>query len=470
MRRHLTADKFQVRILNEGSREYKIYFPCGDDGLQTPTLNVHIRAWRDKEKRPFPPADLKPKRVGVYSHGRSPIRNDAYELHCTGVNWAQVVLMDDRSIAGKIPEQEQFLVVGIGCTIYTKDGKLIIARRAGPDKVKQCPNRWHVVGGYADIESTIQTESLIPTVYKELKEEAGIYREDINMLIPVGAYESTMPGVSGIHVGFFARVLLTAKEVLERAKTAEDAHEGSLFAFSPENVQEMLDPDTFVPTAAASLVRIINTEPWRNFSCTRCRQAVAPKLARYRLIITRHGETDWNKENICVGSKDIPLNDAGRRQAREHTKKLADASIPINSIISSPLSRARETAFIIGEILEINDLTIDDRLRERCVGVREGLPDLKEWWKFFETEFLPEDAEPYPEFQNRVGAILIDISLMPRNVLTVTHALVMIEIIKQIRAWSPERLAQLGVPSHTEELIFAFGGRCSCGNLWFEQL
>jgi uncharacterized phosphatase len=89
----------------------------------------------------------------------------------------------------------------------------------------------------------------------------------------------------------------------------------------------------------------------------------------YALI--RHGQTDWNRDDKLQGSSDIPLNDAGREQAHEAARVLRDAG-PWVAVVSSPLSRARETAEIIaGDLgLELGPAYPD--LVERDYGPLEG--------------------------------------------------------------------------------------------------
>jgi len=66
-----------------------------------------------------------------------------------------------------------------------------------------------------------------------------------------------------------------------------------------------------------------------------------------KIILIRHGETDWNKEQIFRGRIDVALNEVGLAQARAVQKFLKD--VQISAIYSSPLSRALETARVVGE-------------------------------------------------------------------------------------------------------------------------
>jgi alpha-ribazole phosphatase len=65
------------------------------------------------------------------------------------------------------------------------------------------------------------------------------------------------------------------------------------------------------------------------------------------IILIRHGETDWNREQVFRGRIDVALNEVGLTQARAVQESLKDTEI--DGIYSSPLSRAFETARIIGE-------------------------------------------------------------------------------------------------------------------------
>jgi probable phosphoglycerate mutase len=93
------------------------------------------------------------------------------------------------------------------------------------------------------------------------------------------------------------------------------------------------------------------------------------------LYLVRHGETDWNLQRRIQGSTDIPLNQTGRLQARSTGRLLARRSW--DAIISSPLSRAAETAAIIADELGLPAPQIVDAIVERAYGEAEGLDDIE---------------------------------------------------------------------------------------------
>jgi len=89
------------------------------------------------------------------------------------------------------------------------------------------------------------------------------------------------------------------------------------------------------------------------------------------LFLARHGETAWNLEQRWQGQTDVDLNDAGRAQAAALAARLAVHRI--TRTIASDLSRARETAEIIGRRLGVDGVLLDAGLRERGYGIFEGL-------------------------------------------------------------------------------------------------
>lgn len=96
------------------------------------------------------------------------------------------------------------------------------------------------------------------------------------------------------------------------------------------------------------------------------------------LLLVRHGETDWNAARRIQGSTDIPLNDTGRAQAAETAAQLVARFDEMHGgahplIVSSDLSRARETAQIIAAAFGADEPRLYPHLRERAYGIAEGM-------------------------------------------------------------------------------------------------
>ncbi len=88
------------------------------------------------------------------------------------------------------------------------------------------------------------------------------------------------------------------------------------------------------------------------------------------LVLVRHGETAWNRENRVQGTSDTPLSDNGIRQAERLASSMAGEEIDL--IVTSPLRRAAETASIINRGLNA-PLRTDEDLRELDQGIFEGM-------------------------------------------------------------------------------------------------
>jgi len=100
------------------------------------------------------------------------------------------------------------------------------------------------------------------------------------------------------------------------------------------------------------------------------------------IYITRHGQTNWNVLRKVMGKIDEPLNEKGIEQAHLTKESLKD--LEINLIICSPLLRARQTAEIINEVLNI-EIIYDNRLLERDYGEFEGMETKNfDFWKYWD--------------------------------------------------------------------------------------
>jgi len=83
----------------------------------------------------------------------------------------------------------------------------------------------------------------------------------------------------------------------------------------------------------------------------------------------RHGESEWNAENRLCGRTDVPLSDAGRRQAARLAERLR--ALPPDTIYTSPLRRALATAEIIAAGTGLTP-RVDERIGEVNYGAWEG--------------------------------------------------------------------------------------------------
>jgi broad specificity phosphatase PhoE len=138
-----------------------------------------------------------------------------------------------------------------------------------------------------------------------------------------------------------------------------------------------------------------------------------------RIILARHGETNWNLERRWQGHSDRPLNDTGREQAEALAAELADE--PIAAVYSSDLMRAHETARIVADRLGLDVVAVPG-LRERRFGSWEGLQDV-EVERLFPGHNGPPDGEPRDDMTRRVLESLerIAASNDGRTVLVVSH-------------------------------------------------
>jgi broad specificity phosphatase PhoE len=144
----------------------------------------------------------------------------------------------------------------------------------------------------------------------------------------------------------------------------------------------------------------------------------ADKLNPVAFWFLRHGETDWNAQNLSQGNVDIPLNETGLAQARSASLLLRGKGI--RSLISSPLSRARVTAEIAAAELGL-PVQIDDGLREVAFGVQEGKP-MSEWFQPWVDGLLtPEGAESFPALTTRAVAAVNRCIARTPVVLVVAH-------------------------------------------------
>lgn len=143
-----------------------------------------------------------------------------------------------------------------------------------------------------------------------------------------------------------------------------------------------------------------------------------------KLYSARHGQTDYNKEDLILGRTDLPLNSTGMAQAEEFAaavELLGDVDI----IIASPMKRAQATARAAAERCGIEIVT-DERLREWNYGEFEGKSRYTEGFAENKREFavkMGRSGESLFQLCHRVYSALDEImaKYSGKNVLLISH-------------------------------------------------
>ncbi len=150
-----------------------------------------------------------------------------------------------------------------------------------------------------------------------------------------------------------------------------------------------------------------------------------------RLLLVRHGETDWNAGARIQGHLDIALNDTGRLQARRLAAALAGGE-SIDAIYTSDLVRARETARPLAVAIR-RPLVALEALRERHFGRFQGRrfvdvqleePDQAEPWRRRDPAWIPPGGgESLIQFEARIRRAVQGLAAenMDRHIAVFTH-------------------------------------------------
>ncbi|MBR5323009.1 MAG: histidine phosphatase family protein [Clostridia bacterium] len=142
-----------------------------------------------------------------------------------------------------------------------------------------------------------------------------------------------------------------------------------------------------------------------------------------RVLLIRHGQTDWNKQGLLQGTKDIPLNATGLEQALAARESLLGEKIDM--CYCSPLIRTRQTAEVVLKGRDI-PVTYDERIVERRFGVAEGMSVYN---IDFDATWVPdmppmfEGMETFEMLLERLTGFFDDVYSKHKNdtVLVVTH-------------------------------------------------
>lgn len=163
-----------------------------------------------------------------------------------------------------------------------------------------------------------------------------------------------------------------------------------------------------------------------------------------RILVVRHGQSEWNADGRWQGQENPPLTELGRRQAAH----AAHAVGAVDAVFASPLDRAATTAAIISESIGVGPVMVLDGLMERHAGEWQGLTrdQIEQAWPgYLDSGQRPPGWEDDDAVEARVlGALdAIAASHPDGMVLAVAHAGVIFALERALGGeW--ERLANLG--------------------------
>jgi len=206
-----------------------------------------------------------------------------------------------------------------------------------------------------------------------------------------------------------------------------------------------------------------------------------------RLVLVRHGQSDWNQKNLFTGWTDVDLTAQGREEARRAGSALTDAGLAFDIAFTSVLTRAIRTLWIVLDEMKLTWIPVEKswRLNERHYGSLQGLDkaqttakhgeaQVKIWRRSYDIPPPPLDesderhprnearyaglppevlpgteslkttlARVQPYWEDRIAAEL----LRGRNVLVAAHGNSLRGIVKHLDGISDEDIAGLNIPT-----------------------
>lgn len=144
--------------------------------------------------------------------------------------------------------------------------------------------------------------------------------------------------------------------------------------------------------------------------------------AETRILLVRHGQSEWNASGRWQGQADPPLTALGRAQAFEASRALG----ALDAVWASDLDRATETAVIVSEALGVGPVVVDSDLRERDAGEWSGLTrdEIDERYPgYLKNGDRPPGWEPDPALLQRALRVVrrIGREIPGGDVVAITH-------------------------------------------------
>ena len=199
-----------------------------------------------------------------------------------------------------------------------------------------------------------------------------------------------------------------------------------------------------------------------------------------KLILLRHGQSQWNLENRFTGWKDVPLTLQGESEAKKAGELIKKHKIDINYVFSSNLERANKTAEIVTKEADLvnlweNDkliMSCDEKLNERDYGDLVGLNkdeiakkfgkiQVQIWRRSYDTpppngESLKDVVERVsPYFRTQIKPLLDQ----NNNILIVAHGNSLRAMMIELGIYKPEEISSIELPTGSPLCINITSGK-----------
>tara|TARA_B100001564_G_C20355980_1_gene541096 strand:- start:34 stop:663 length:630 start_codon:yes stop_codon:yes gene_type:complete len=189
-----------------------------------------------------------------------------------------------------------------------------------------------------------------------------------------------------------------------------------------------------------------------------------------KLVLLRHGQSQWNLENRFTGWKDVPLTEQGIKEAKNAGNLIKKNNIKFDKIYSSVLERANKTAEIAIKQAEMNELyengklnyIRDKSLNERDYGDLVGLNKAETADKFGKEQVQiwrrsydipPPNGESLKDVVERVSPYFTEqiepLLLKEENILIAAHGNSLRAIMIKVGLYKPEEISSIELPTGT---------------------